>query len=719
GMPRAREVRTVEAAQHKAVGKRVSELGAAEAIRDYAQDLQRSCSLFFFAKKVSLRTGPTQTCTLRLQGASSRRRRQHRLQLSLEADPRARPARRVQPPACATPTSGLTRSFRRGEFRRSTFQLVPASARKRLLCSAHVTRLGLRQASSPPSCRTPLGGLLGKSQSAFDQLPTCTLPGTLHNAAFQIVLGYTQLGSSTTAENFPETAVYQQLCSRELWSAGGASLHRELRFEHAIRMLHLVNRLVSVGQEFCGAASPALQESIRKQILAFFRAYHSGRMGDAADVSGENEEFPTPPLPVPLLQLFRSADDENPFEFTTEEDCVEDFFAIPDAAISNNATARISRPKRRSSADSEEAEDEDNDQLLRAHHIDEDTRDDPVIVTSASSACRRLSSLTACRASAGIESSVTSQLHRQPRPASAGPLITNTPARGALSASSAAPANPPRTWRQPRPPTRASQPTRLAARNSQSVESTMYLAQQVRVPASPLPGVAAAAREAPFLAAFVSHTLSAVPDLIALLAACAAVPPLRGTPRWSRCRLAMAAAGELGRQGDPVGSTAAMLPVAMRAGKFGDCLGQSGACLSTACLATARQPVVQYACPSSQQLPCRRPFSAARRLPQTKAEPLMQLRTFQHYLVVAPSGCRASARCRTRLVDQFIKAYYWPESELQRKGGAAGLPGSSEQETRRGLLPCWTADWTAWELWLRGSTCLRLLFYAVSDQTFP
>uniref|UniRef100_A0A1I8FQS5 Vps54_N domain-containing protein n=1 Tax=Macrostomum lignano TaxID=282301 RepID=A0A1I8FQS5_9PLAT len=264
---------------------------------------------------------------------------------------------------------------------------------------------------------------------------------------FYQVLQYHHANNASSASTGPDQQQQQQLSSSaaayltqklaqapgKLWqdSAGGASLHRELRFEHAIRMLHLVNRLVSVGQEFCGAASPALQESIRKQILAFFRAYHSGRMETLRMfLFLENEEW----QPVPVKSSFSLADlhefapfrsllrvccqaarlrqlnstsasgeisdtasgsssttffdrlDENPFEFTTEEDCVEDFFATPDAAISNNGDGSNQQAKRRSSADSEEAEDEDNDQLLRARTTSMRTRGRPVIVTSASSA---------------------------------------------------------------------------------------------------------------------------------------------------------------------------------------------------------------------------------------------------------------------------------------------------------------------------------------------
>uniref|UniRef100_A0A1I8HBG5 Vps54_N domain-containing protein n=1 Tax=Macrostomum lignano TaxID=282301 RepID=A0A1I8HBG5_9PLAT len=547
--------------QHKAVAKRVSEL-VLQKHPDYAQELQRVMQLqrslleaFKISKaaRMSLRTAAHTNLHSSIKVLLCRRR-QHRLQ-SLEA------------------TLGQTRALCNADKRlKDLLEEENFAAAIQLCqdgCSAHVRGLACvkelaaklqdtvvmtEESLDQAMCRMAASGfnytlydriqkaysLLGKSQSAFDQLHM-HFTSTLHNAAFQIVLGYTQLGSSTTAENF-QRQQYQHLCSQlppelylpclsdlcksvweilknfyqvlqyhhasnassastdqqqqqlsssaaayltqklaqapgKLWqdvqskiriylqSAGGASLHRELRFEHAIRMLHLVNRLVS--------------ESIRKQILAFFRAYHSGRM-ETLRMFLENEAW----QPVPVKSSFSLADlhefapfrsrllqaarlrqlnstsasgeisdtasgsssttffdrlDENPFEFTTEENCVEDFFATPDAAISNNGDGSNQQAKRRSSADSEEAEDEDNDQLLRAHHIDEDTGR-PVIVTSASSAAAappsnsssRLNSPSVSaavanggRASAGIES-VTSQLHRQPRPASAGPLITNT-----------------------------------------------------------------------------------------------------------------------------------------------------------------------------------------------------------------------------------------------------------------------------------------------------
>ena len=48
----------------------------------------------------------------------------------------------------------------------------------------------------------------------------------------------------------------------------------EFRFEAVIRVLDVVNRLVRVGEELCGAKSEALQDSLRQQILHYFQIYH-------------------------------------------------------------------------------------------------------------------------------------------------------------------------------------------------------------------------------------------------------------------------------------------------------------------------------------------------------------------------------------------------------------------------------------------------------------
>ncbi|PAA60945.1 hypothetical protein BOX15_Mlig019331g2 [Macrostomum lignano] len=929
--------------QHKAVAKRVSEL-VLQKHPDYAQELQRVMQLqrslleaFKISKaaRMSLRTAAHTNLHSSIKVLLCRRR-QHRLQ-SLEA------------------TLGQTRALCNADKRlkdlleeenfAAAIQLCQECQKaaalpmyrglacvKELAAKLQDTVVMTEESLDQAMCRMAASGfnytlydriqkaysLLGKSQSAFDQLHM-HFTSTLHNAAFQIVLGYTQLGSSTTAENF-QRQQYQQLCSQlppelylpclsdlcksvweilknfyqvlqyhhannassastgpdqqqqqqlsssaaayltqklaqapgKLWqdvqskiriylqSAGGASLHRELRFEHAIRMLHLVNRLVSVGQEFCGAASPALQESIRKQILAFFRAYHSGRM-ETLRMFLENEEW----QPVPVKSSFSLADlhefapfrsrllqaarlrqlnstsasgeisdtasgsssttffdrlDENPFEFTTEEDCVEDFFATPDAAISNNGDGSNQQAKRRSSADSEEAEDEDNDQLLRAHHIDEDTGR-PVIVTSASSAVAappsnsssRLNSPSVSaavanggRASAGIES-VTSQLHRQPRPASAGPLITNTllevlrllgrytqmihllkpiafdvalrmtqlaeyyiytvywfyardnielaqscltsklsncllrigdqliqHARleedGHAASASASPstvvsaavqserfllpARPQPTRQdaasaQPRHP--GQQPARLAARIV-SVESTVYLAQQVESLLVPYLESQLPHEKRPFLAVFVSHTLSAVPDLRAPAACAVAATGLR----LESVQAGMAQPQVNWDVREILSEHSGYVDLLLcELAKFGDCLDRAAALLSNSLPGDWANRLWHYALLIASQCLVEG-FSAARRC-SNEGRALMQL-DFQHYLVGAErlSGLRPVPH--KDYVDQFIKAYYLPESELhewlrdrreftaRQKAGLLACLAHLSKKTRQRLL---------------------------------
>ena len=46
------------------------------------------------------------------------------------------------------------------------------------------------------------------------------------------------------------------------------------KYDEFITVLDLVNRLMAVGEEFCGSKSEGLQDSIRKQSLNYFKTYH-------------------------------------------------------------------------------------------------------------------------------------------------------------------------------------------------------------------------------------------------------------------------------------------------------------------------------------------------------------------------------------------------------------------------------------------------------------
>ncbi|GAB6031035.1 hypothetical protein CHUAL_007851 [Chamberlinius hualienensis] len=46
------------------------------------------------------------------------------------------------------------------------------------------------------------------------------------------------------------------------------------KFENFIQVLDIINRLIDIGEEFCGSKSDDLQESFRKQSVNYFRNYH-------------------------------------------------------------------------------------------------------------------------------------------------------------------------------------------------------------------------------------------------------------------------------------------------------------------------------------------------------------------------------------------------------------------------------------------------------------
>lgn len=67
------------------------------------------------------------------------------------------------------------------------------------------------------------------------------------------------------------------------------------KFNDFIRVLDLVNRLIAVGEEFCGSKSEELQESMRKQSINYFRSYHRTRM-DELRIFLENEGWELCPV---------------------------------------------------------------------------------------------------------------------------------------------------------------------------------------------------------------------------------------------------------------------------------------------------------------------------------------------------------------------------------------------------------------------------------------
>ncbi|KFM70702.1 Coiled-coil domain-containing protein 132, partial [Stegodyphus mimosarum] len=50
------------------------------------------------------------------------------------------------------------------------------------------------------------------------------------------------------------------------------------KFDEFIHILALIQRLIDIGEDFCGSRSEDLQESVRKQSVNYFRNYHRGFM---------------------------------------------------------------------------------------------------------------------------------------------------------------------------------------------------------------------------------------------------------------------------------------------------------------------------------------------------------------------------------------------------------------------------------------------------------
>ncbi|XP_072179287.1 syndetin-like [Diadema setosum] len=67
------------------------------------------------------------------------------------------------------------------------------------------------------------------------------------------------------------------------------------KYDDFIYVLDLVNRLISVGEEFCGSKSEGLHDSIRQQSLNYFKSYHRARI-DELRIFLENEGWE--PCPV-------------------------------------------------------------------------------------------------------------------------------------------------------------------------------------------------------------------------------------------------------------------------------------------------------------------------------------------------------------------------------------------------------------------------------------
>ena len=62
----------------------------------------------------------------------------------------------------------------------------------------------------------------------------------------------------------------------------------EFKYDELIRVLDIVNQLITIGEEFCAKKSQILQNSIRTQTVNYFKAYHKKTM-DQLQMFLENE----------------------------------------------------------------------------------------------------------------------------------------------------------------------------------------------------------------------------------------------------------------------------------------------------------------------------------------------------------------------------------------------------------------------------------------------
>ncbi|XP_065897407.1 syndetin-like isoform X3 [Dysidea avara] len=163
--------------------------------------------------------------------------------------------------------------------------------------------------------------LLGKSQNAIDQL-LMHFTSTIHSNAFSVVFEYAKAmwkimknyyqiklwhenvekkdkkeesvlsGDEMDGDEilFNKTYVKQKLelgLSR-IWQDVQQKVKPFLvatdmahfAYDNMIHVLDTVNRLISLGIEFCGKGSDSLQESIRLQSLKYFKTYHRNLLDD-------------------------------------------------------------------------------------------------------------------------------------------------------------------------------------------------------------------------------------------------------------------------------------------------------------------------------------------------------------------------------------------------------------------------------------------------------
>ncbi|KAL9965975.1 hypothetical protein ACROYT_G023978 [Oculina patagonica] len=185
------------------------------------------------------------------------------------------------------------------------------------------------------------------------------------------------------------------------------------KYDDFIYVLDLVNRLIAVGEEFCGSASEDLHDSIRTQTVKYFKTYHRSRM-DELRMFLENDAWELCPVKVSFkivdLSEFRfmkhqqplnkthkrtpsgtvhvTADTGffsrysthgNPFDDVYVEDEAEDVLAENGEIVDGDVNENDKRSRGLSQDDDEEDdEDEDIPDELKLDYVDEKTGEIPI-----------------------------------------------------------------------------------------------------------------------------------------------------------------------------------------------------------------------------------------------------------------------------------------------------------------------------------------------------
>ncbi|XP_022109307.1 syndetin-like [Acanthaster planci] len=110
------------------------------------------------------------------------------------------------------------------------------------------------------------------------------------------------------------------------------------KYDDFIHVLDLVNRLIRVGEEFCGSKSESLHDSVRQQSLNYFKNYHRSRL-DELQMFLENEGWELCPVKpnftitnlhefrfVRLTGLTPSTDRSNPSSPSIQSQAKDSFF---------------------------------------------------------------------------------------------------------------------------------------------------------------------------------------------------------------------------------------------------------------------------------------------------------------------------------------------------------------------------------------------------------